>query len=214
MKKNIIIAFILFLSFFTIVNVDAAEVEITKENSYLLRDLIFEQYPTISTEEYPYFVTYEKTNKTGIWIMISSEGFEKYTTGVLNSLRNYKSYYFLDNILKPYNTSQVMYSNLYFSNIDILSEDGSILFQKNYPIEVEPTPTPTSSPVPDNPDTSELEKCDSIVCDITDTLLSDFNLKEFPFLEIIARFLIILLIDFSILSPLLIINRLLGRWIL
>ena len=120
-------------------------------------------------------------------------------------------------------TNITFISNLVYTTYDIYTDKNKtdIYLKKNYPKkeEVEPTPTtspePTTSPIPtDTPeiDTSELEKCDSFVCDITDIILDGVDNDRFPFIKTIFHYLLILVFVFTIISPFLVIKWFLGRW--
>jgi len=216
MKKNIIIVLILFLSFFT-VNVDAAEVEITEENAYLLQDLLFETRPYFSEnkDKYPYFLIFKTNVNDFMHLTVSSEKFYRNSSNLIVFSGMHSSFYFQDKVLHDTGMDTVYAKKILFSNVDILNQDGTVFFEKNYPVEVEPTPTPTptptASPIPDNPDTSELEKCDSFICDITDSILVGFNLEEFPFVRTVIYYLLCLVVLFACLSPFIILFKLV-RW--
>lgn len=182
-----------------------------------------------ATNEYIFALVYENINNS--YLFYKSNNNYVVMRTISNNTRHFIRFDLEGNF--SYKTSNVVnisdgsnitsISNLVYTTFDIYTDENKtdIYFAKNYPKqeEVEPTPTtspePTTSPIPtDTPeiDTSELEKCDSFVCDISDSILSGFDDERFPFVKIIANFLLLLLMIFLFISPLWLLYKL-WRWI-
>jgi hypothetical protein len=114
---------------------------------------------------------------------------------------------------------------LIYSSVDFMDVSGSVVFEKNYPSSSpEPTPTetpkpsPTPSPSPtdtpeptptDKPDVNE--NCDSVLCDISDKILGEVP-EQYNFVKLIFIYLLALVIVLTIVSPLILIFKILGGW--
>jgi len=139
------------------------------------------------------------------------------TSGTFEKLQEQNSNYSLVNLIRNLSSSSYDSSKIYISSVPIYSDENktSVLFSPNYfPMGIEPEPSPSPEPT-DTPevDVSELEKCDSFVCDISDTILDDFDDDKFPFVKTIIKFLLLLLLIFIIISPFWLIYKL-ARWLM
>lgn len=150
--KKLLLLLVLLIPFAFTLNVYAEE--ITTENSYLLFDMIEDSYFTNNgiDKNNCYFFTMER-GATGIYVIISPSSFTR-TSNYINFNDSVTSvmffYKFSDSSFDFYSNSfkRTNFNTIFYSNSDILDTDGTVYFEKNYPIEGEVTPTPSPSPTP------------------------------------------------------------------
>ena len=239
--KKLLFLLIIVVSLFSFTNVSAEELDYdtlvlnmiehvsSQESSYDFSDYpFFIKRNTSGTILSMYFPKYENNflgmiYKDSLYYFnysTSSNYYISYTYTISTSKYSRSSGQHTSNLALVLNST---YDILLCTSIDVYTDETKtdIYFAKNYPKqeEVEPTPTtspePTTSPTPtDSPeiDTSELEKCDSFVCDITDSILDGVDNDRFPFIKTIFHYLLILVFVFTVISPFLIIKWFLGRW--